>query len=71
MERPTSVDADTSIKNKLYTHGSRTWVSANASSMAALRANPVQAMRFRCLDRKRFETRRLTMMETMVHHIVR
>src|SRR5271156_1020287 len=71
IERPMSVDAETSIKNKLYIHGSRMWESENDSSMTALRANPAQAIRFRCLDRKRLETMRLTTMETMVLHIVR
>jgi hypothetical protein len=71
MERPTSVDADTSTKNKLYNHGSRLAASENDSSMTALTANPAQAMRFRFLDRKRFETMRLTTMDTKVLHIVR
>src|ERR1700722_2712143 len=71
IERPTSVDAETSIKNKLYNHGIRVEASENDSSMTTLMANPMQAMRFRCLDRKRFETTRLATMDTRVLHMVR
>jgi hypothetical protein len=39
--------------------------------MTTLMANAAQAMRFRCLDRKRFETRRLMTIDTRVLHIVR
>jgi hypothetical protein len=66
IERPTSVDAETSIKKRLYNHGSRMEASENANSMTTLSANPAHAMRLRCLDRKRFETRRLTTMDTRV-----
>src|ERR1700722_7446861 len=71
MERPTSVDAETSIKNRLYNHGSRLETSENDSSMTTLMANPAQAMRFRRVDRKKLETMRLTTMDTSVLHIVR
>jgi hypothetical protein len=66
-----SVDAETSIKNRLYNHGGRLATSENDNSMTTLMANPAQAMRLRRLDRKRFETMRLTTMETIVLHIVR
>jgi hypothetical protein len=65
-----SVDAETSIKNRLYNHGSRVEASENESSMRALMANPAQAMRFRCLDRKRLETMRLTTIDKRVLHMV-
>src|SRR5271168_3487739 len=71
IERPTSVDAETSIKKRLYSHGSRLEASANNSSITTLMANPAHAMRFRCLDRNRFETMRLATMDTRVLHTVR
>src|ERR1700729_1204043 len=70
IERPISVDAETSTKNRLYSQGSRWEANANNNSMTTLIANATQAMRLRCLDRKRFETIRLAMMDTRVHHIV-
>jgi hypothetical protein len=65
------VDAETSMKNRLYNHGIRLEASENDNSITTLMANPAQAMRFRCLDRNRLETMRLTTMDTRVLHMVR
>ena len=71
IERPISVDAETSMKNKLYNQGKRWEANANSNSITTLMAKPAQAMRFRCLDRKRLETVRLTIIDTNVLHIVK